>query len=79
MPPTTTDDSRGRKDRAKEDWWNEISLVHYPSIHHFIDMLIDPDYQSANNKYRLPALRDTALICTTEIDVTPYRGFGNKL
>lgn len=33
--------------------WNEISLVHYPSIRHFCDMLAGDDYQAINEKYRL--------------------------
>ncbi len=28
--PALADDSRGRRDLPKEEWWNEISLVHYP-------------------------------------------------
>ncbi|GAQ06236.1 hypothetical protein ALT_3557 [Aspergillus lentulus] len=62
-------DSRGRLDRSETDWWNEISLVHYPSIRHFCDMLAGDDYQAINEKYRLSALRDTFLLCTTEFDV----------
>ncbi|KAF7156665.1 hypothetical protein CNMCM5623_000338 [Aspergillus felis] len=62
-------DSRGSVDRLETDWWNEISLVHYPSIRHFCDMLAGEDYQAINEKYRLSALRDTFLLCTTEFDV----------
>ncbi|KAF4220673.1 hypothetical protein CNMCM8980_001628 [Aspergillus fumigatiaffinis] len=62
-------DSRGSLDRPEADWWNEISLVHYPSIRHFCDMLAGEDYQAINEKYRLSALRDTFLLCTTEFDV----------
>lgn len=46
-------DSRGSLDRPETDWWNEISLVHYPSIRHFCDMLAGEDYQAINEKYRL--------------------------
>ncbi|RDW70686.1 uncharacterized protein DSM5745_08197 [Aspergillus mulundensis] len=62
-------DSRGRVDRPEEDWWNEISIVHYPSIRHFCDMLSGEDYQEVNRKYRLGALKDTFLLCTTEFDL----------
>ncbi|KAF9889536.1 hypothetical protein FE257_007246 [Aspergillus nanangensis] len=62
-------DSRGSADRPAEDWWNEVSIVHYPSIRHFCDMLAGEDYQAINEKYRLAALRDTFLLCTTEFDV----------
>ncbi|EEA26376.1 hypothetical protein TMatcc_005357 [Talaromyces marneffei ATCC 18224] len=62
-------DSRGSPDRPQQDWWNEISIVHYPSIRHFCDMLAGEDYQAINEKYRLKALRDTFLLCTTEFDV----------
>ncbi|KAL4893603.1 hypothetical protein BDV59DRAFT_27329 [Aspergillus ambiguus] len=69
VPPSNEVDSRGKADRPGEDWWNEISIVHYPSIRHFCDMLAGEDYQAINEKYRLSALRDTFLLCTTEFDV----------
>lgn len=53
VPPATEVDSRGRMDRPAEDWWNEVSIVHYPSIRHFCDMLAGEDYQAINEKYRL--------------------------
>ncbi|KAL4959338.1 uncharacterized protein BDV14DRAFT_205760 [Aspergillus stella-maris] len=56
-------------ERKPEEWWNEISIVHYPSIRHFCDMLAGEDYQEVNRKYRLGALKDTFLLCTTEFDV----------
>ena len=46
-------DSRGRPDRPGEEWWNEISIVHYPSIRHFCDMLAGEDYQAVNARHRL--------------------------
>ncbi|PNS14606.1 hypothetical protein CAC42_1628 [Sphaceloma murrayae] len=51
------------------EWWNEVAIVHYPSIRHFCDMAAGSDYQDINRKYRLPSLRDTILLCTTEITV----------
>ncbi|CDU22422.1 uncharacterized protein SPSC_01052 [Sporisorium scitamineum] len=64
-------DSRG--ERKKEEWWNECTLVHYPSINHFIDMSVDDEYQYINKEYRLKAIRDTALICTVELSLEKYR------
>lgn len=46
-------DSRGSRTRPGQEWWNEISIVHYPSIRHFCDMLAGEDYQGINEKYRL--------------------------
>ncbi|CAD0093674.1 unnamed protein product [Aureobasidium vineae] len=46
--------------------WDEIAIVHYASIKHFCDMLAGEDYQAINEKFRLPALEDTLLVCTTE-------------
>lgn len=66
-------DSRGER-KEKGQWWNEATLVHYPSINHFIDMSVDDEYQFINKEYRLGAIKDTALICTTEIDLKSYRG-----
>ena len=48
--------------------WDEIALAHYPSIHHFTDMLASEDYQAINHEDRLPALRDTCILCTSELD-----------
>ncbi|TIA50062.1 hypothetical protein D6C79_03251 [Aureobasidium pullulans] len=54
---------------SKDSDWNEISIVHYPSIKHFCDMLAGEDYQAINDEFRLPALEDTLLVCTTEFGV----------
>lgn len=51
VPAPGRDLSRG--ERGVEEWWNEISIVHYPSIRHFCDMLAGEDYQAINEKYRL--------------------------
>lgn len=48
--------------------WDEIALAHYPSIKHFTDMLASEDYQKVNHEFRLPALRDTCILCTSELD-----------
>ena len=71
-PPEHSKDSRGNS-KSAEEWWNEFSLVHYPSIRAFCDMLAGEDYQEINSKYRLNALKDTALICTTEIGLDSRR------
>ncbi|KAI5240265.1 SET domain-containing protein [Aureobasidium subglaciale] len=55
-------------DGAKSGW-DEIAIVHYASIKHFCDMLAGEDYQAINEKFRLPALEDTLLVCTTEFGV----------
>ena len=47
VPPQMQDGAPG------SEGWNEISLVHYPSIRHFCDMLAGDDYQAINEKYRL--------------------------
>jgi hypothetical protein len=47
--------------------WDEIALAHYPSIEHFVDMLASEDYQKVNHESRLPALRDTCILCTSEL------------
>ena len=49
--------------------WDEFALAHYPSILHFADMLASRDYQDVNLKHRVPSLRDTCILCTSEIDV----------
>lgn len=47
--------------------WDEFALAHYPSIDHFADMLASDDYQEVNLKFRVPALLDTLILCTSEI------------
>lgn len=58
-PPAGWSDSRGDSNQAEDEWWNEISIVHYPSIKHFCDMLAGDDYQEINEKYRLKVRRPT--------------------
>ena len=55
-------------DGEDRDGWDEIALAHYPSINHFTDMLASEDYQAVNHKDRLPALKDTCILCTSELD-----------
>ncbi|TVY59445.1 hypothetical protein LSUE1_G009051, partial [Lachnellula suecica] len=54
---------------AKEWGWDEMALAHYPSLMHFADMLASEDYQSVNQKYRVNSLRDTCILCTSELGV----------
>lgn len=56
-PQLQASDSRGPSGRLAQEWWNEISIVHYPSIRHFCDMLAGDDYQAINEKYRLSVSR----------------------
>ena len=53
VKPSANVDSRGDASRPEHEWWNEISIVHYPSIRHFCDMLAGEDYQAINERYRL--------------------------
>jgi hypothetical protein len=56
--------------------WDEVAIAHYPSLDHFADMLASEDYQAVNKKHRVPALQDTFILCTTELDLT---AIGSKL
>lgn len=47
--------------------WGEVAVAHYPSLWHFADMVAGDDYQEINEKYRIPALKDTLILCTTEV------------
>ena len=53
----------------EEERWDEFALAHYPSIMHFIDMLASEDYQEVNLRDRVPSLRETCILCTSEISV----------
>ena len=55
--------------QKKGEGWDEFALAHYPSIMHFADMLASEDYQAVNLKYRVPSLRDTCILCTSEIEI----------
>ena len=65
--------------------WDEVALAHYPSVKHFADMLASEDYQEANHKYRVGSLRDTCILCTSELAVEQdqgglwRKGMGSKL
>lgn len=48
--------------------WDEVVLAHYPNFAMFMDMLASEDYQAVNHRDRLPALRDTCILCTSEVD-----------
>jgi hypothetical protein len=63
--------SNEKKDAAdaSNDGWDEIALAHYPSIQHFREMLISGDYQEVNHKHRVPSLRDTCILMTSEMGI----------
>lgn len=65
-------DGQGGKD------WDEVALAHYPSIWHFADMLASEDYQAANKKHRVGALRDTFILCTSELGTELDQGLWRK-
>ncbi|KAF1987379.1 hypothetical protein K402DRAFT_392654 [Aulographum hederae CBS 113979] len=54
--------------------WDEVAVAHYPSIWHFADMLASEDYQEVNREFRVPALRDTCILCTSEVGVGELAG-----
>jgi len=49
--------------------WDEVVLAQYSSLEHFADMMADPEYQEINKELRLPALRDTCILMTTEVEL----------
>jgi hypothetical protein len=67
--------THGEVGGAKDDW-DEIALAHYPSILHFRDMLANEDYQEVNKRHRVPSLRDTGILMTSEIAVEELMGEG---
>lgn len=54
---------------VEEGDWDELVIAQYSSLKHFVDMTCDPGYQKANQELRLPALRDTCILMTTELDL----------
>lgn len=59
-----------------QEGWEEFALAHYPSIRHFVDMIASEDYQEVNHRDRLPSLKDTCILCTTELDPELSRSRG---
>ncbi|KAF2446506.1 hypothetical protein P171DRAFT_512281 [Karstenula rhodostoma CBS 690.94] len=59
--------------------WDEVALAHYPSILHFAEMLGDENYQRVNREFRVPALRDTCILMTSEVGVEEGVRGGAKL
>lgn len=64
---------------ASNDGWDEIALAHYPSIQHFRDMLISEDYQEVNHRHRVPSLKDTCILMTSEVGIESMVKSGAKL
>ncbi|CAG8229658.1 unnamed protein product [Penicillium nalgiovense] len=71
-PASEKSDSRGSRNRSQQDWWNEISIVHYPSIRHFCDMLAGEDYQAINERYRLSVSALNALLTFIPIEFVEW-------
>ncbi|KAF9733595.1 hypothetical protein PMIN04_002754 [Paraphaeosphaeria minitans] len=57
------------KDVGDGEGWDEVALAHYPSILHFAEMLGDAKYQDVNHEFRMPSLRDTAILMTSEVGI----------
>jgi hypothetical protein len=55
-------------DGEDTEGWDEVALAQYPNFELFMDMLASEDYQTVNHRDRLPALRDTCILCTSEVD-----------
>ncbi|KAK7184245.1 hypothetical protein PSPO01_09622 [Paraphaeosphaeria sporulosa] len=64
---THVDGVRRGKEVGDGEGWDEVALAHYPSVLHFAEMLGDAKYQSVNHEFRVPALRDTAILMTSEV------------
>ncbi|KAJ3574314.1 hypothetical protein NPX13_g4401 [Xylaria arbuscula] len=65
--------------KQQQEGWDEVAFVHYPSIAHFASMAADGDYQDANHRYRLGALKDTFIICVVEVTADGQVNNGKKL
>jgi len=61
--------STQNNEKEPEGIWHEFALAHYPSLLHFADMLASEDYQSVNQEFRVPALGDTCILCTSELEI----------
>ncbi|KAF2866531.1 hypothetical protein BDV95DRAFT_598786 [Massariosphaeria phaeospora] len=64
----------GEEEMVAGGGWDEVAVAHYPSILHFAEMLAAEDYQAVNRRWRVPALRDTFILCTSEIGIEEVGG-----
>ncbi|CZS96883.1 uncharacterized protein RAG0_06046 [Rhynchosporium agropyri] len=72
-------DTGGNQDEGEDvkgEGWDEIALAHYPSLWHFADMLASEEYQDVNKRYRVGSLRDTCILCTSEVGIEEMVGMG---
>ncbi|KAF2200608.1 hypothetical protein GQ43DRAFT_441406 [Delitschia confertaspora ATCC 74209] len=63
----TVVETEGKQREEGDGGWDEVAFAQYPSLLHFRAMLRDEEYQEANSKFRLPSLRDTFILCTSEV------------
>lgn len=47
--------------------WEDVVIAQYPSIYHFGEMLASEDYQEIDRDHRAGNLKDTLILCTTEL------------
>lgn len=64
---------------GQEKQWDEFAMAHYPTISHFADMIASKDYQEVNHKHRLPSLKDTLIICATDLELPSVQERAAKL
>lgn len=70
------DQRGGGADTDQQLVWDEVALAHYPTVWHFADMVLGQDYQAVNTRYRVDALRGTAILCCNELDKDVLDGLG---
>lgn len=59
------DDYEGKQHEASG--WDDIALVQYPSIKHFVEMVKSEGYKEADRKWKVGSLKDTGLLCVVEV------------
>ncbi|KAI9871556.1 MAG: hypothetical protein M1830_002756 [Pleopsidium flavum] len=50
--------------------WDDVAIVHYPSILHFGDLLASKEYRDLDHRYKVGTLEDTCILCVTELDLS---------
>ena len=48
--------------------WEDVGVVWYPSIWHFVKMLDDPDYVDVDRRCKKGVLADNPILCCVEVD-----------
>jgi len=54
---------------GEEEGWEDVGIVHYPSIWHFAELILTEEYKALDRKYKRGVLKDTGILCVKEVEI----------